>query len=89
MCLLPLQSLGSLAIGVSFGYMSFAMFVMALLLMPIAAATFRVNEGEGHFRWLHARIKEFSECGEFHECVLPGELGTWRLVGAELGAVGD
>jgi hypothetical protein len=57
------QTLGGLAIGVSFGYMSFSMFVTALLLMPIAAATFRVNEGEGHFRWLHARLKEFAECG--------------------------
>ncbi len=65
LCLSLLQSLGSLAIGVSFGYMSFSMFVIALLLMPIAAATFRVNEGEGHFRWLHARIKEFSECSTF------------------------
>ncbi len=58
-----LQDLGSLAIGVSFGYMTFAMFVTALLMAPVAAATFRVNEGEGYFRWMHARIKEFAECG--------------------------
>jgi hypothetical protein len=57
------QSLGGLAIGASFGYICFFLLTIALLMVPIAAATFRVNEGEGYFRWMHARIKEFAESG--------------------------
>ena len=40
------------------------MVITAALLVPIAKATYRVNEGEGYFRFRHARLKEFAECGK-------------------------
>ena len=39
------------------------MVVTGLLLIPVARATYRVNEGEGYFRFRHARLKEFAESG--------------------------
>jgi hypothetical protein len=40
------------------------MFLTLVLNSRVARSTFRVNEGEGFFRFRHARIKEFAECGE-------------------------
>ena len=59
------KTLGTLAIGASFGYIGFFLMLIALLMIPIATATFRVNEGEGYFRWMHVRLKEFAESGEW------------------------
>ena len=61
------QSLGVSAIGLGLAYFGIAMVITALLLMPIAKATYRVNEGEGYFRFRHARLKEFAESG-VHRC---------------------
>ncbi len=61
-----LQLLGSLSIGIGFAYFGAAMLGTLLLMLPIAVATFRVNEGEGYFRFRHARLKEFAECGVFN-----------------------
>ena len=57
------QALGGQAIGIGVAYFTVAMLITALLLLPVAKATYRVNEGEGYFRFRHARLKEFAECG--------------------------
>lgn len=40
---------------VSFGFFALSLFITTLLLAPVAKATYRVNEAEGDFRFLHAR----------------------------------
>ena len=57
------QALGGQAIGVGLAFFTIVMLITALLLLPVAKATYRVNEGEGYFRFRHARLKEFAECG--------------------------
>jgi ABC-type uncharacterized transport system fused permease/ATPase subunit len=39
--------------------------ITTLLLIPVARATFRVNQAEGNFRYLHARLREFAESISF------------------------
>jgi hypothetical protein len=53
-----------LAIGAAVGYMAIFIIVIASAMSPVSAATFLVNESEGTFRFMHARLKEFAECGE-------------------------
>lgn len=48
-----------LVMAVSFFVVS--MIATAILVVPVARATYRVNQAEGDFRFLHARVKEFSE----------------------------
>ncbi len=60
----PPKTTGLLAIIASSAYIIFFFGVIASLMIPVAGATFRVNEGEGYFRWMHARLKEFAECGK-------------------------
>jgi hypothetical protein len=57
------QLIGPLSIGVALALMCAMMLMTLLLLRSVVAATFRVNESEGYFRFRHARLKEFSECG--------------------------
>lgn len=57
------QTLGGTAIGIGVAFFVGSMVITALLSIPVARATYRVNEGEGYFRFRHARLKEFAECG--------------------------
>jgi hypothetical protein len=58
------QLIGAPSIGIAFGYFVVVLGLTLVLNSRVARSTFRVNEGEGYFRFRHARIKEFAECGE-------------------------
>jgi hypothetical protein len=64
LCPLRSQLIGGASIGIAFAYFVVVMFLTLVLNSRVARSTFRVNEGEGFFRFRHARIKEFAECGE-------------------------
>lgn len=50
-----------LSVGYCFIYFGVCCFVTGLLMMPVARYTFLVNQGQGFFRFRHARLKEFAE----------------------------
>jgi hypothetical protein len=58
-----LQTLSSSSVGIGFAYFVGSFIVMNFLMIPVARSTFIVNQGEGFFRFRHARLKEFAECG--------------------------
>ena len=58
-----MQTLGVTAVAVGVVFFCVSTAITAALMVPIARATYRVNESEGYFRFRHARLKEFAESG--------------------------
>lgn len=48
-------------VGIGFAYFAGCFIVTSLLMVPVARHTFLVNQGEGFYRFRHARLKEFAE----------------------------
>lgn len=77
------QQLDVFSVGVAVAYFAIAAIITTVLMMPVAKATYRVNESEGFFRSKHTRVKEYSECSACrclfvclcHCCVLLGIVG--------------
>lgn len=55
------SKVSALSVLAAIGYFLVAVLITTCLLIPVARATFRANQAEGNFRYLHARIREFSE----------------------------
>lgn len=60
-----LNTVDALDVLASLVYFVVALVVASLLNVPVARATYRVNEAEGIFRFVHSRLREFSEAVTF------------------------
>ena len=60
------QTLDAQSVGYGLAYFLLCIVITGLLMVPVARSTFVVNQGEGFFRFRHARLKEFAECVAFY-----------------------
>jgi ABC-type uncharacterized transport system fused permease/ATPase subunit len=60
-CFLLNLQVSSASVLAGIGYFIATLLITTCLMIPVARATFSANQAEGDFRYLHARVREFSE----------------------------